>query len=48
MTYKINQIRIIQDTDVEVVENTKKNKITLITCEKINQKKECIQGILII
>ena len=32
MTYKINQIRIIQDTDVEVVENTKENKITLITC----------------
>ena len=49
MTYKINQIRIIQDTDVEVVENTKENKITLITCvENKPEKRMCIQGILII
>ena len=45
MTYKINQIRIIQDTDVEVVENTKENKITLITCVENNpQNRRCIQG----
>lgn len=49
MTYKINQIKIIQDTDVKVVENTKENKITLITCvENKPEKRMCIQGILII
>lgn len=49
MTYKINQIKIIKDTDVEVVENTKENKITLITCvENQPEKRMCIQGILTI
>lgn len=49
LTYKINKIRIIQDTDVEVVENTKENKITLITCVENNpEKRMCIQGNLVI
>lgn len=49
LIYKINKINIIQDTDVKVVENTKENKITLITCVENNpEKRMCIQGILII
>lgn len=49
LSYKINQIKIIEDTDVEVVQNTKENKITLITCvENKPEKRMCIQGILTI
>jgi len=49
LTYKINKIKIIDDTDVEVVKNTKENKITLITCvENKPEKRRYIQGILTI
>lgn len=49
LNYKINEIKIIQDTDVEVVQNTKENKITLITCiENEPEKRMCIKGILTI
>ena len=49
LVYKISNIKIINDTNVEVVENTKENKITLITCvENEPEKRRCIQGKLII
>lgn len=49
LNYKIDLIRIINDTDVAVVENTKENKITLITCVENNpEKRMCVQGNLII
>ena len=47
--YSSENIKIINDTNVEVVENTKENKITLITCvENEPEKRRCIQGKLII
>lgn len=49
LVYKISNIKIINDTNVEVVKNTKENKITLITCvENEPEKRRCIQGKLII
>lgn len=49
LTYKISNIKIINDTDVEVVKNTKENKITLITCvENKPEKRRCIQAKLVI
>lgn len=49
LTYIINQIKIIKDTNIEVIENTKENKITLITCvENQPELRRCIQGKLVI
>lgn len=45
-TYAVKTIKIIEDTDWSYLQNTKENKITLITCveNKPNQRL-CIQGI---
>ena len=46
--YKVNSKNIIEDTNVEVLENTKDDTITLITCvENQPEKRRCIQGIKI-
>lgn len=46
--YKVNSKNIIEDTNVEVLENTKDDIITLITCvENQPEKRRCIQGIKI-
>ena len=45
-TYVVEKIEIIKDTDWEYLENTKENKITLITCvENEPNYRRCIQGI---
>ena len=44
--YKVDVITIIEDTDWSYLEETKENKITLITCvENKPQKRRCVQGI---
>lgn len=49
LTYQVSSIKIIKDTNIEVVYNSKQNKITLITCvENQPEKRRCIQGKLII
>lgn len=49
LKYVVSQIKIIKDTDVDVIENTKENKITLITCvENKPELRRCIQGKLVI
>ena len=45
MTYEIDTIEIIEDTDWSYLENSAENKLTLITC--IANKKEqrlCVQA----
>lgn len=45
-TYKVDNIQIIEDNDWSYLENTKENKITLITCvENEPSYRRCIQGI---
>ena len=45
--YIINEIKEIEDTNTEVIENTIEEKITLITCvENKPSKRLCITGIL--
>lgn len=45
LTYIVNQIKTIKDTNIEVIENTKENQITLITCvENQPELRRCIQG----
>lgn len=45
-TYKVVENRIIKDTDWNYLENTKDNRITLITCvENEPEYRRCIQGI---
>lgn len=44
--YSVNLTRIIQDTDWSYLQETKENKITLITCvENEPSKRICVQGI---
>lgn len=44
--YKVNLTIVIQDTDWSYLQETKENKITLITCvENQPSKRRCIQGI---
>ncbi len=46
--YKVNIKKIIKDTEVEVLENTKENMLTLITCvENKPELRRCIQAIKI-
>ncbi len=46
--YKVNSQNIIKDTNVEILENTEENIITLITCvENQPETRRCIQGIKI-
>lgn len=45
-TYLVNIITVIEDTDWSYLENTKDNRITLITCvENEPNYRRCIQGI---
>ena len=45
-TYVVKTLKIIKDTDWTYLENTKENKITLITCvENEPEYRRCIQGI---
>lgn len=45
LTYKVTENKIIKDTDIEVIENTKENIITLITCvENQPEKRRCVKG----
>ena len=45
-TYKVEENRIIRDTDWSYLERTEENKITLITCvENEPEYRRCIQGI---
>lgn len=47
LIYIVKIIKIIKDTDIEVINQTKENKITLITCvENQPEQRRCIQGIL--
>ena len=47
LVYIVKVIKIIQDTDIDVIKPTKENKITLITCvENKPELRRCIQGIL--
>lgn len=47
LKYIVTKSKIIKDTDVEVIENTKENKITLITCvEGEPEKRRCVVGTL--
>ena len=49
LTYKVDTIKVIKDTDIEVIENTRKNQITLITCvENEPELRRCIKGKLVI
>lgn len=49
LTYKVTENKIIKDTNVEILENTKENIITLITCvENQPEKRRCIKGKLTI
>lgn len=44
-TYAVTENKIIKDTDVKEIENTKENIITLITCvENEPEKRRCIKG----
>ncbi len=44
--YRVETVTIIKDTDWTYLENTKENKITLITCvENEPEYRRCIQGI---
>lgn len=44
--YFIDKIEIIRNTDWSYLENTKENKITLITCvENEPNLRRCVQGI---
>ena len=44
--YKVDNIAIIEDTDWSYLEETKENKITLITrVENKPDKRRCVQGI---
>jgi len=45
LIYVIVEHKVIKDTNIEVVENTNENMITLITCVENNpQNRRCIQG----
>lgn len=45
-TYVVKTLKIIKDTDWTYLENTKENKITLITCvENEPEYRRCIQGV---
>ena len=45
ITYEVNLIEKIEDTNWEYLKNTKENKITLITCvENEPEYRRCIQG----
>ena len=45
-TYIVEENKIIKDTDWKDLENTKENKITLITCvENEPEYRRCIQGV---
>ena len=47
LVYIVKVIKIIQDTDIDVIKPTKENKITLITCvENKPELRRCIQRIL--
>lgn len=47
LVYIVKVIKIIHDTDIDVIKPTKENKITLITCvENKPELRRCIQGIL--
>ena len=47
LKYVITENKIIKDTDVDILKNSKQSKITLITCvENQPSKRRCIQGIL--
>lgn len=49
LTYKVDTIKVIKDTDIDVIENTRKNQITLITCvENEPELRRCIKGKLVI
>lgn len=44
--YEVEEIKIIEETDWSMLENTKENKITLITClENKPEYRRCIQAI---
>lgn len=44
-TYIVTENKVIKDTDVQEIENTKENIITLITCvENEPEKRRCIKG----
>lgn len=45
--YLVNVITIIEDTDWSYLQETKEDKITLITCvENEPSKRRCVQGII--
>lgn len=47
LIYIVKTIKIIKDTDIDVINPTEENKITLITCvENEPEFRRCIQGIL--
>lgn len=47
LKYLVIQNEIIKDTDIAVIENTKENIITLITCvENQPENRRCVRGIL--
>ncbi len=47
LKYIVNSTKIINDTDIYVINPSKENKITLITCvENEPEKRRCIQGSL--
>lgn len=49
LTYKVDTIKVIKDTDIDVIENTRNNQITLITCvENEPELRRCIKGKLVI
>lgn len=48
LKYLVTQNEIINDTDIQVIEDTKENIITLITCvENQPEKRRCVRGKLI-
>lgn len=47
LVYIVKVIKIIKDTDIDVINQSKENKITLITCvENKPELRRCIQGML--
>lgn len=49
LKYIVYKNTIIKDTDIEVIENTRENMITLITCvENEPEYRRCVQGKLLI
>ncbi len=47
LKYKVTQNKIIKDTDIDVIDNTDENLITLITCvENQPEYRRCVRGIL--